>query len=267
MLRALLLMLCLFTCLPSANAQQEMEVISLRSRTVEQVLPIIQPLVEPGGALTGMNNQLFLRASKRNREDIKRALAALDIPARQLIIRVSSTRGSDDSSRGGAISSGRVVIGSNSRVEGNGRVWDTTSQRNESNSQMVRAMEGSQAYINAGRSVPVPMRQVVMGPGGVVVSETVVYRDIGSGFYAIPRLSGDMVTLEIMQQADSPGNFGPGSANTQRISTTVSGRLGEWIELGGVGRQAMGNERGTTSISTSDLRENRSIWLKVEEAQ
>ena len=106
---------------------------------------------------------------------------------------------------------------------------------------------------------------MVVGPGGAVVSESVVYRDIGQGFYAEPRLAGDRVTLEISQQADSPGGYG--SVNTQRLATTVSGRLGEWIELGGSGRQAAGNERGTLSLSTSDVRESRSIWLMVEEVQ
>lgn len=266
MVRFILILCCLVLSLP-ALAQQELEVISLRSKTVDQVLPVLQPMVEPGGALSGMNNQLFLRASRRNREDIKRVLVALDVPARQLIIRVSSTRGEEGGSVGAGITSGRVVIGRNGRVEGDAAVWDTRTQRQESGSQMVRAMEGGQAFISAGRSVAVPMRQVAMGPGGVVVSDSVVYRDIGSGFYALPRLNGDTVTLEISQQADVPGAYGPGSANTQRISTTVSGRLGQWIELGGVGRQAMGADRGSLNVSTSDVRENRSIWLKVEEVQ
>ena len=68
---------------------QQLEVIELKSKSVEDVLPVLLPLVEPGGTLTGMNNQLFLRASPRNRADIKKALAALDTPTRRLIIRIS----------------------------------------------------------------------------------------------------------------------------------------------------------------------------------
>ena len=263
-MRALLLTLSLLLCLPLAQAQQTLEVIPLRAKTVDQVLPTLLPLVERGGSLSGMDNQLFLRASPRNREEIKKVLAAIDVPARQLIIRVSSVRGVDQERRGGS-ASGRVVISNTTRVEGQARVWDSSSQRQESGSQMVRAMEGSAAYISVGRSVPVPLRQVVIGPGGAVVSEAVVYRDIGSGFYATPRVNGERVTLDISQHADTPGQYGPGSANTQRLATTVSGRLGEWMEIGGSGRQAQGTERGTGSLSSSDVRENRSIWLMVEE--
>ena len=61
-------LLCLALLSPLlARAQQEMEVIPLRHRTVEQVLPTLRPLLEPGGALSGMNDQLILRASRKNR--------------------------------------------------------------------------------------------------------------------------------------------------------------------------------------------------------
>ena len=53
----------------------------------------------------------------------------------------------------------------------------------------------------------------------------------------------------------------------ERLSTTVAGRLGEWIELGGSGRQAVGQQSGAFSVGTGDARDNRSIWLKVEEAE
>src|SRR5512145_508939 len=245
---------------------QQLEVIELKSKSVEQVLPVLLPLVEPGGTLTGMNNQLFLRASPRNGADIKKALAAIDTPTRRLIIRVSQNRQAEDSARGGE-ASGQVVLGSTRRSNVEARVWDTKSVRGESAGQMVQTVEGGQAFIQVGRSLPIPMRQVVIGPGGAVVNETVVYRDVGRGFYATPRLNGNRVTLDITQQADRPAGYGRGTIDTQRLSTTVSGRLGEWIELGGGGRQATGKQSGTLSLSTSDARDNRSIWLMVEEVE
>ena len=130
---------------------------------------------------------------------------------------------------------------------------------------MVQTVEGGQAFIQVGRSLPIPMLQVVVGPGGAVINETVVYQDVGPGFYATPRLNGTRVTLDISQQSASQGGYG--SINSQSLSTTVSGRLGEWIELGGSGRQASGNQGGALNLSTSDARDNRSIWLMVEEVE
>lgn len=261
MFRLFFLLLGLLTA--QAYAQQ-MEIIELRSRSAEQVLPVLLPLVEPGGTLTGMNNQLFLRASPRNRADIKKALAAIDTPSRRLIIRVSQNREAEQSARGGE-ASGQVVLGSTRRSNVEARVWDTKSVRGESAAQMVQTVDGGQAFIQVGRSLPIPMRQVIIGPGGAVVNETVVYQDVGRGFYAVPHLNGERVRIEISQQAASQGGYG--SINSQRLSTTVSGRLGEWIELGGSGRQASGNQSGALSLSTSDARDNRSIWLMVEEVE
>lgn len=247
-------------------AQQTLEIIELKSRNVDQVLPSLRPLLEPGGTLSGMNNQLFLRASARNRSEIKQALAAIDKPARQLVIRVSKNREADNTSRG-AVSSGQVILGSTNRASVDGRVWDTRSVRSDSGGQMVRTMEGSPAFIQIGQSFPLPMRQIVMGPAGTIVNDTVVYQDIGQGFYAVPHLNGGRVTLEISQQADTPGQYGRGSVNTQRLSTTITGSLGEWIELGGTGQQQESRQGGGFSASTREVRDQRSIWLKVEEVQ
>jgi type II secretory pathway component GspD/PulD (secretin) len=75
-------------CAVHSLAQQALEIIPLRHRTVDQVLPVLQPLVEPGGALTGQSGQLIVRASPANLAEIKRALEAIDRPLRRLQISV-----------------------------------------------------------------------------------------------------------------------------------------------------------------------------------
>src|SRR5574343_2067173 len=122
-------------------AAQQMEIIQLRSKTVDEVLPALLPLVEPGGTLSGMNDQLFLKASARNRDEIKRALAAMDRPVRRLIIRIAQNRQAEDSARGGEVA-GQVVLGSTRRSNVGATVSDTKSVRGESASQMVQTVEG-----------------------------------------------------------------------------------------------------------------------------
>lgn len=261
---------CLFTAVLALwfglAAAQTLEVIELRGKSAEEVLPALLPLVEPGGTLTGIDNQLFLKASPKNRAEIKRALAAIDKPARRLVIRVALDRVAEEGARG-AQGSSSVTLGSTRRAQGQASVWDTRSVRAERGAQMVQTVEGGRAFIQVGRSLAVPMRQMILTPGGAVVNETTVFRDLGSGFHATPRLNGERVTLEISQQAESVDYRTPGGVNSQRLATTVSGRLGEWIELGGSGKHAAGEQSGAFSVGTGDVRENRSIWLKVEEAE
>ncbi|MBK7423845.1 MAG: hypothetical protein IPJ48_12470 [Propionivibrio sp.] len=267
-----------------AFSQQVMEIIPLRYRMVEQVLPSLQPFVEPGGALSGMNNQLIVRASRNNIEQIKQALSAIDVPTRRLMIRVSQNRDAVSRQKGAGLS-GNVGVGNNVRIiqppdgmQGstkievrsgdsrvNAQVYDSRSTRDVQASQSVQVVDGGRAFIQIGQSLPLPLRQVVRGPNGWVATDSVVYRDIGQGFYAVPNLVGDRVTLEISPQFDSPGNQGYGSVNTQRLSTTVSGRLGEWIELGGSGQQASGSDSRNLGSGSSEMRDNRSVWLRVDE--
>ena len=280
-----LLWLLLVLVPPLAGAQQEMEMMTLRHRTLDQVLPALQPLVEAGGTLSGMGDQLIVRASRRNRDQIRQALAAIDTPARQLLIRVSQGRQAESSAQGAAIA-GRVVVdrygqvvqppvgvgAGGTRVEIrrgasvlSGQAGESHSSSNSGSTQMVQVIEGGQALIHVGQSLPVPLRQIVLGPHAAVRNETVVYRDLGQGFYAQPRLAGDRVTLEISPYADLPAQRGYGSSTTQRLSTTVSGRLGEWIELGGSSQQADFGRGGNLHGAGGQASERRSIWLQVEE--
>lgn len=253
-------------------AQQGLEVLSLQHRSVEEVLPVLRPLVEPGGSLSGMNNQLFLRASERNRAEIRKALAAMDVPARRLVIRVATDLSQTEQYRGGrvqgSLGNDRVRIGNADTGGSNqvrAQVYDSRSATAGGGTQMVQTVDGGRAYIQVGTSLAVPMRQVVLGPGGAVVSEIVEYRDVGRGFYAEPRVRGDRVSVDISQQSDAPGRRGDASIQVQRLSTTVSGRLGEWLQLGGTGQDASSRRQGTLSLSTSEVRESRGIWLMVEE--
>ena len=276
-----------YFCLPLlALAQQSMEIIPLKHRTMEQVLPVLQSLLEPGDSLSGMNDQLILRASPTTRAQVKQALAAIDTPVRSLLIHVTQNR-DDAMSRSGAQAYGKIETGTTRVIQppagsaqGGARIEirsgdsvigaqaGSTQQAGSTRAQQsVRVVEGGRAFINVGQSVPLPMRQVVQGPGGTMVTETTAYRDIGQGFYAEPRLSGERVTLEISPQYDTPGHQVYGSVNTQRVSTTVSGRLGEWIEIGGANQQFSSQKSGNLSTGSREGYDNRSVWLMVEEVR
>ena len=266
----------------AAQAQQQLEIINLKSRTADQVLPQLRPFIEPGGAISGMNNQIFIRASDANRRQIKELLAALDRPPRRLLISVRQDADSTATARGGEVSgsvgSDRVRIESRRTIVGGagvtvrsgddvlrGQVYDSRSAGSERVSQQVQVVEGGRAYINVGTSVPVPLRQVVLTPGGAIVSDTVVYRDLGTGFTAEPQLSGDLVTLTISPTHDTPGSAGPGSANVQRLTTTVSARLGEWMQIGGSVQEESSDRDGALRYSTRRGGSGRTVQLKVEE--
>jgi len=232
----------------AAFAQASIEVIELRHTTAEQVLPALRPLLEPGGALTGQRNQLIVRTSPRNLEELRRALAVLDAPARRLEILVrfdsAGEASAADVEADARISNrgSRIELrGSASRSSATGRV-----------DQRLQVLEGRRAWIAAGSSRP------YRGSDGVE------YHDAVSGFEVVPRVAGDTVILEVAPQRQGPG-ASPGSVQSFDASTTVRARLGEWVQIGGVAVQESRGDRGLASGGTGLGTSSRSIWVRVDE--
>jgi hypothetical protein len=243
---------------------QTLEIINLRHRSADAMLPQLAPFVEPGGAITGVGDKLFLRASSRNQADIRALVASLDTPLRRLMIRVRQD-GEDSGSDRGAGGSGRVEVGAGgTAISGRGHLYQSDSRSRRDTVQQVQTVDGGRAAIMVGESFLLPLRQVVLTPAGVVVSESFVQRDLGTGFVAMPRLNGERVTLEISPRDDTAGTQ-PGSVNVQRLVTTVSGRLGEWLELGGSVGEQSGSSGAVASYGTRSASRQRRLLLKVEE--
>jgi hypothetical protein len=234
-------------CLSFSLFAQALEIIPLRHRTAEQVLPALQPLLEPGGTLSGSRNQLFLRASPANVAEIKRALDSIDRPLKRLSI---SVRLDDAAERE------RRAVGASGTVSNRGARVDVTAEDSrrmagERVDQRVQVLEGGRAAIMAGQSNPLAV------PGGAVI------QDLRSGFDVVPRLAGGEVELEILQQRETPGSR-PGSVQGQHVSTVVRARLGEWVEIAGAAAARAREARGIGSASGAHGTESRRVWLKVE---
>jgi hypothetical protein len=235
-------------------AENALEIITLRHRTAEQVLPGLRPLLEPGATLTGQGNQLFVRTSPANLSDLRLALEVLDQPQRRLLISVRFDDARDTASR--SLGAGGRIGGRDSQVEI--RAQDARSQAEERVDQRVQALDGGRAMIYTGASRPLRQRQFIQTPAGVVSQEVTVVQELTSGFEVIPRVVGDRVQVEIAQQRESAASY-------QRAATTASGRLGEWFELGAVAMGAARDERGLASASASSGGETRRVWIRVDE--
>jgi len=227
-----------------AASQQSLQVIALRYRTVEQVLPVLRPLLEPGGTLTGQYNRLIVRTSPSNLAQLRQALEAIDRPLRRLQISVRFDDAMDAASKG-VEASGRIS-NRGARVDIGAR--GERALATERVDQRIQVLEGGRALIMTGSSTPLPLTR-----------DTAVIRETASGFEALPRLAGgDVVLVDIAPQRETPDR-------QQRLVTTVSARLGEWFELGGAATGAVRDDRGIASASGSRVSEARRVWLKIEE--
>lgn len=280
----------LWSCLHAAAlAQAALEVIPLRYRAAQEVIPVIQPMLAPGGSVSGYQGQLVVRTTPANLEEIKRILASIDTAPRQLLITVrqdadigrSENTAEVSGSVGGA--QGRVTIpDSRSRRGGNvvlqegddrlrARVIESNTNEADRNTQSVRVLEGREAFVQLGQSVPVRERQVRRTIVGGQVVEQVIggtqYRDVTTGFSVLSRIAGDRVTLDISPQRETLSGQGRGGINVQSMVTTVSGRLGEWMEIGALTHDASGQQTVLLGRSATASRDSRRVMVRVEEVR
>ena len=229
-----------FLCLAlPAWAQGTLEVIQLRSRSAAEVIPVLQPLLAPGGALSGQGYQLFVRTTPENLEQLRSALAAMDRPQRRLIISVRF----DNSADAARSSAGGGVVITNRGAAASGHISETRSSGGERVDQQIQVLDGGQARISTG--------------------EARRYSETATGMIVVPRVAGDTVSLEVYAQQEAYGQGG--TIRGQSASSVVSGRLGEWIELGGTSTQSMRSDSGIASARSRSSAEDRRILLKVEE--
>ncbi|HEY7640625.1 MAG TPA: secretin N-terminal domain-containing protein [Steroidobacteraceae bacterium] len=247
------LIFCLMACPVLA---QSLEVIDLKYRTAAEVIPVLQPLIEPGGALTGQDYKLFVRASAANVRQLRAALAQIDRRPNQLQVSVRrSTQQEVERERA-------QVSGAVSNRDANVAVHATDENARDRSDAVasVQVIEGSSALISSGSDVPIVTAVAAGGGRRPWAAATTGYRNVSSGFLVTPRLHGQTVVLDIEQQDERVVN---GSIQTQHLTTQVSGTLGEWIPLGGVSESASTQQRGILSRQYSTNSDQRSIWVKV----
>ena len=257
----------------TAFADYPIEVIELKSRSYEEILPLVQPFVGSEGTVTGMGSSLVIKAAPERVSEIKRLLATLDRPPKRLRILVDNGDNRARSSSGYRASAdiktgnGQISINSpgypvdNSRAEV--RLHDRQSSTTQSSQQFVQAMEGQPAYISSGLQVPLRTTERYYGGGIPYQRTTTQLQDVTRGFYVVPRVSGDTVTLEIAQHNDQPGRR-YGVVDTQRIESVVHGRLGEWIDLGGLDTTETAHQGGLGRSVNSQQGRLQGIQVKVE---
>lgn len=260
-------------------AQSAIEIIELRYRSADELLPILRPLVEPEGSISTTQNKLIIRASAQNLRELRKLVSQLDSAPRQLLVTVRQdnqrSRATQATGVAGTGRFGDVIVdappsvdpslpgvgiaGSRGGVELRGGQRETATS--DSGDQQLRVMDGREAVIYVGQEVPYTSRSV--GPGGVVTTHTQL-RSVLTGFVVRPRLQGEQVSLEISPQQESLDTGSGGSVNVSRLSTSITGRLGEWIDLGAVTQQGRIESRGNLSRSHTESENQQQVMIKVE---
>jgi len=274
-----LLIIALSVIAFNAYADMIIETIDLHYRASDEIIPLVKPMLTSDASITGTGYKLIIKSTPENIEQIKNLLQELDRDPNQLVIQVAINNQRDMNRAGGSVSvqaqdnGNSVGIGggsagaqtqtntTNSRIKYDARIFDSSENRDQPVAQTVRVSEGYWATIHTGQSVPIVNR--FANPDGTV-TETLTYRNVTSGFRVMPRTHGDQVTLTIMPQNDTVDSAHPGSINVSGLETTITGKIGEWIHIGGTSEQGSSTSSGIAYRSRVRETNQNQIWLKVE---
>ena len=271
--------------LHSLAAGMKLEMIKLNYRTAEEIIPILRPMVNEGGSVSGVRDQLIVKTTPANLSEIRQILASIDRAPRRLMITVKQDiEGQVNRSRqdiSGEYSTGNVGVSAGRRTgndggisitaeddEGNNvryRNLSTRSDLDDNNTYQVQTLDGEAAFVQSGQQVPIANRNAYVVNGNIVVQDTIDYHDVSSGFYVLPRVSGDVVTLQVSPQLSRVQPNQAAIFDVQNANTTIRGKLGQWLQIGGIVQQFNTSDREILGSSRRQGQQERSIFVKVEE--
>lgn len=255
-------MLCFFSL--SALADR-IEVIHLNGRSANDIIPIIKPLLPPETGLSAQGYQLIVRGSEQTINQVHDVLLQLDHAPKQLMISVrrgaAASFNRNEASASGTISSGNGRLSVNGGKQNSVKLHETRSSINDKSVRRIHVTEGRQAFIQTGQLIPVGEKYVDRFGNQ---SSSVRYQNASSGFYVLPRLSGDFVNLDVLQNNTSIDRHGRQRFNVQRTGTTLRGKMGEWISIGGVSQQSNQSKSGILHSTRRDSNSDSQIYIKVD---
>jgi len=254
-------------------ADPELRVIPLKHRLADEVVPVVRPLLAPGESVSGMDSRLIVRAAPRTFAQIEHVLAEVDTPRRNLRISVrhagESERVQDHQGVSGDVRRGntRIVVTNGTRSKGGVTVGQTgpdgnvqlrserhVTTKRDTSTQNLTVLDGGRAFLRVGESIPQvqPFLALVGSRLGVVAG--IQYQDVTTGFEVEPRILGEQIQLTVTPRLAFRSNQGAQTINFQELSTVVTVKPGEWVDLGGavesaneVNRQILGTRRSTDS--------------------
>lgn len=255
----------------NAIAATDFKIITLQHRFVEDILPTIQPLAGSEGVITGMQNQLIIRASPEKMIEIEQVIAIFDVARQNLKITVSHQSNLQTTNDGVTVNGhtkiGNTVISthkypknytSDIQVDIKNNQTKTTSSSN----QFINVIEGERAFIQVGQSVPFTQEWITLTRRYLSHQQTIAFVDVSIGFSVRPRYIGSQIELEITPRISQLNQNGV--IDFEDLSTVVLVNKDEWLDLGSIMQQRDDVSRAILSTLAGSQTQGSKLSIRVE---
>ena len=239
-------LLLVFACTIQA---EDMRIHVLPRPDAAALLPVIEPLLAPGGSVRAYQGKLIIRTTDSNMTELEGALGSLEAKPSAMVVHLRR-QGSSSEQRSGVDTriEGRIPGG----VSGDIRIEQSQRQTSQQDHYRIRTLSGYPAHISQGTLL-------ALGGGyyGTVLAE------LQQGIQVIPQLTPDGgVVLQISQRYDQPGS--QGVAHTQSSGTTLRVQPGVWQPMGSINVDSEQDQRGLGGVRSSSQQVNLPLEVMVE---
>lgn len=241
----------LCTTLMSSAFAYELEIINLKYRPAKELIPILKPMIDNDGSISGEKYVLFIKTSYKNFQQIKSALNTLDAAFRQLTISIMQESSANMKRYGYNVTKDATKT--------NAKVYSTQRKSSNPKQQTIQVTEGQWATLQTGMSIPSISRS--KNANGTI-TESIQYKTIISRLKIHPVINGNNINVKIKSFTGSKDSVN--SNSLQGINTSVIGKIGDWIALGGITSSTQNNQAGFIFSTQRTSDSTRQIFIKID---
>ena len=268
---ALGLVVFLMGGLPKQCAAETL-VYPMQYRTAAEAVPVVEPLLSPGGRAVAdaRTNALLVVDDEEALQRVREFLLGFDKPGKQARIRVrfdESAARERTSIEGRARASGEdwsVSAGKPMRQDGvEVRLQDRNRTRQGSSEFFLTVVSGSPAYIMVGQDILYTQRWIELTRRYARITESVTIQRIETGFDVLPVFLKDYAEVDVTPRIS---HGGPGSRVIRftEASTRLMAPIGQWVTIGGASQQSNEVIRAVLEAGRGERTSVSSISLLVE---
>lgn len=248
--RILLFMVALTS---GTSIASSLEIIQLRYRTADELVPLIKPHLPDTASISGANDRLVIRADAADIAMAQRLVNELDHEPRSVLVSVRQGSQASDNHADFNVS-GDTHHGT--RI----RILRSDSAHSSQNRQQIRGLEGRPLQISTRTLLPMSNHIVWLGQHGAGSAKQTQLVELEGGLYAVPRLRDNQLEVDILIQDRSERD----PLTSRQVVTTVSGQTGEWIAFASTGGADRDSSRGTIHRSRNASQKSETLWLRVD---
>jgi len=246
-MRLVVSLLFIFTYMvtaPGFTAEKKLEIIELQHRSVNDLMPVLKPLLGPEDRISGSGNQLIFTGSHENLEQLKKIVAKIDKPLTQLKVTIQYAR--------------------KSQLSNSTHIASTRSDDDQYSTQQIQVTEGRWASFDIGKLVPDSSANLQLFGINTGNNNQTTYKKITSGFYVLAELQNDRIKLKIAPYYSKLNTFDQRNIDRLSAKTEVSGKPGQWIMLGGTTVRVTGDPSVEYYSTRQAFADDRQLWVKVD---